>query len=174
MRISHRGFSSSGESLATASWAILESLVPEFGSRSTRPRSSTARTSTRQSGAARPRKRPHRHGGMKRGVGADDHRLQRVSGSAKQARDAFYKARRRSPPLSYSVAHASNESKAPLLGSTSTAVTVASDGPLRAQLMIWSSASVGPATIASTDPSWRLRTPPRTPNRRASWTIDKR
>ena len=90
------------------------------------------------------------------------------------------RARRRSSALTalgspgYSVAHASNDSKDPSPASTSTLVTTADGGPLRAQSMISSSASRGPATIASTDPSRRLRTPPRTPSRRASSTIDQR
>jgi len=76
--------------------------------------------------------------------------------------------------VGYSVVHVSNDSKIPSPVSTSTLVTAADRGPLRAQSMIRSSASRGPATIASTDPSRQLRTPPRTPNRRASWTIDQR
>ena len=47
-------------------------------------------------------------------------------------------------------------------------------GPRRAHATSRSTASRGPATIASTEPSWRLRTQPARPSRRASCAMAQR
>mgnify|MGYP001063161939 CR=1 FL=1 len=74
----------------------------------------------------------------------------------------------------YAVGRASKVSKRPSPAKTSTAATLADRGPLRAQATTCSTACAGPATMASTDPSRRLRTQPRTPRHRACSTIDQR
>jgi ornithine cyclodeaminase/alanine dehydrogenase-like protein (mu-crystallin family) len=74
----------------------------------------------------------------------------------------------------YAVGRASKVSKRPSAAKTSTAATLADRGPLRAHATTCSTACAGPATMASTDPSRRLRTQPRTPRHRACSTIDQR
>ena len=54
------------------------------------------------------------------------------------------------------------------------ATTLADSGPRRAHATMSSTAACEPATIASTLPSWRLRTQPATPMRRAACTMAQR
>lgn len=74
----------------------------------------------------------------------------------------------------YTVCRCSNASKLPTSAKTSTALTEADLGPCRAHATISSTTSVGPATVASTDPSRRFRTQPHRPSRRACSTMAHR